>query len=1291
MSSGSSDRESRIDQIVEQYVDDLQSGSAVSRDDLCKRHPDLNPELEQRLRLVTAVAGVFEPPAEKTISLRAVVNQLKCPHCGIQVRIVHDSSSIICRSCGSSFAYHGEPQQSIDRLDVLQDRFRIVERLGRGSFGVVHLAVDTRLQREVAIKVPRSGSFDTVRERREFLNEARNAAELEHPNIVRVYEVGDEAAYIVSQFIRGRTLRQCTGSHRLDFREAADVVATVAEAVHFAHGRGVIHRDIKPGNILMDEAGQPHVADFGLALRRGATFTISYDGEVIGTPAYMSPEQADAKRADVRSDVYSMGVVLYWTLTGVLPFRGSQQMLLEQVLKEDPKPPRTINELVPRDLEIITLRAMSKDPADRFATAEDLSLELRRWLDGRTIVSRPVSPGEKLWKWCRRNPVRTALSSLVGLLLCCVVVLLVLRLNAEMALANEREAQVSTMAHNRVILGAESAAGSNPVNSLPHWVYALSLQESLEETANTAKTRLRIGQTLDAVPPVCHVGIFEERVDELKYHTHSGHLFVCYGNHVDRLQTGSWEVAASMELADRTAELLFSQAGDRMISRPSQIVEIKTDQDPAGIRQTELWDCERGKRIALLPMAGHTTDAAFTRDDSVVVTARFEGSAFAWEAQSGELLAELKVPGKMTTHVWSSPDGQSVFVQSRYFSAAPTELTEFSTDNWQPVARYQTGRRGDFINALIFQEPLTAVMDSGDLVVLSPQDVDAQSNESSEQGNTGSPSSRLDDAAAAPTQTDAHPTDPQPGQPVPRLADLADGSDKVLHVSLPAPRLAAVRTTSEVFTWDLEQQQRRHTLHSSVSSEEPIFELSDNGVIYAAMATPEALAVRWIDDGHPVCPSLPVAGKVTSVSVAGDRYVAIASEDGALVVWDLAGLTRGQETLVSGLQATSPGFLPDGTATAIVDQTLHVWPTEKTPDRLPWTHGATTAAVSAQGLIATVLDAQIELLDPATGNVTKTRLAESDVTHLVFDTDHPDVLIAGQVDGRLTFWNTRDDSVITVDAHTSAVTALVSGRGGVLASGGEDGFIRLWQSKDGSVRGDPLECAPQVRTLSFSPDGTRLGSTSINEYQIWQWASGTQLHSGNTSSATAAVLFDETPSSYWAADSESRLARWSARSHEAVASAVARKLTRVSRSRDGFLLAASNRRSGRPFTSLLFGDDLTVVTPPVASRGGARVAFAPDRQSMLITAFTGRVARIPIRSTDLAVEDLERLSSVLTHHRYVDNVLAEIPAAKVQDDFLQLQTRHPQLTQVSPGHIAAWKKWMQRERSRLPVAAESAD
>ncbi|MCR9199297.1 MAG: serine/threonine protein kinase [Planctomycetaceae bacterium] len=303
MSSGSADRESRIEQIVEQYIDDLQAGSAVSRDELSGRHPELNPELEQRLRLVTAVAGVFEPPAEKTVSLLAAVNHLKCPHCGIQVRIVHDSSSLICRSCGSSFAFHDEPPRNAGGLDVLQERFQFMERLGRGSFGVVHLARDMRLQREVAVKVPRRGSFDTVRERNEFLREARNAAELEHPNIVRVYEVGDEAAYIVSEFIRGRTLRQCTGSLRLDFREAAQTVATVADAVHFAHSRGVIHRDIKPSNILMDEDGQPHVADFGLAFRLGATFTISHDGEVIGTPAYMSPEQADAKRADVRSDV----------------------------------------------------------------------------------------------------------------------------------------------------------------------------------------------------------------------------------------------------------------------------------------------------------------------------------------------------------------------------------------------------------------------------------------------------------------------------------------------------------------------------------------------------------------------------------------------------------------------------------------------------------------------------------------------------------------------------------------------------------------------------------------------------------------------------------------------------------------------------------------------------------------------------------------------------------------------------------------------------------------------------
>ncbi|HEX5104214.1 MAG TPA: protein kinase, partial [Pirellulaceae bacterium] len=291
-------------------------------------------------------------------------------------------------------------------------RFELRAELGRGAFGVVYRAYDPQLDRELALKVPTFDLKDTPKLAR-FQAEAKSAAKLRHPNIVPTYESGviDGRPYIATQFIAGQTLADRLQQGPPDLRQAAEWVRQLASALAYAHSQQIIHRDIKPANIMLDERGVPQIMDFGLAKRLHDDATMTTDGSVLGTPAYMSPEQARGEQAAIgpASDQYSLGVVLYELLTGEKPYAGSAHAVLAQVLGAEPLSPRHKRRSIPLDLNAICEKAISKSPGSRYASAGNFANDLSRWLEGLETHARPTTSLDRAFRWTRRNPLTAGL------------------------------------------------------------------------------------------------------------------------------------------------------------------------------------------------------------------------------------------------------------------------------------------------------------------------------------------------------------------------------------------------------------------------------------------------------------------------------------------------------------------------------------------------------------------------------------------------------------------------------------------------------------------------------------------------------------------------------------------------------------------------------------------------------------------------------------------------------------------------------------------------------------------
>jgi predicted Ser/Thr protein kinase len=406
-----------------------------------------------------------------------------CAHC--DAPILEGAASGLCGRCLGRFTFGNLPLQGATepRAFTLGD-YEILNEIARGGMGVVYRARQISLNRVVALKVVLHGPFASEEFRQRFRTEAQAVAGLRHPNIVSIYEAGEHEGnpYLAMEYVEGKNLAEVVGDKPLSCRRAAQYVRAIAEGVRHAHEAGVLHRDLKPSNVLLDAQEQPRITDFGLAKLLNSDAEITTTGQVLGSPSHMPPEQAlsNFRTVGPAGDIYSLGAMLYHLVTGRPPFQGETlQEVLLQVAASEPRPPREVNANVPLDLQTICLKCLQKDPHQRYASADEVANELRRFLNGEPIRARPVGWLEQTFRWCRRKP---ALASAFGV---AVASLLVIAIGSPIAMIRlERERKAAEAARKQELESRVRAEAAERV----------SRQQAFAALVSQARATIRSGE-----------------------------------------------------------------------------------------------------------------------------------------------------------------------------------------------------------------------------------------------------------------------------------------------------------------------------------------------------------------------------------------------------------------------------------------------------------------------------------------------------------------------------------------------------------------------------------------------------------------------------------------------------------------------------------------------------------------------------------------------------------------------------------------------------------------------------
>ena len=1029
---GGATREQRLDEATAAIMLEVEAGRVPDRAAVAARYPDLADELGAYLDhlrwLNEAIAGT---PASTAPQPSATVDA--CPHC--HARIDRGPGGSTCSGCGAVF----RPEDDGDGAGPARrvGRFELTAVAGRGSFGTVWKAWDPEMNRVVAVKVPHRGTLAGPVDVERFMGDARLPVQLRHPHIVRVYEVGSDGGvpFLVSEFVPGRTLADLLAERRPGPAEAAGLLAKVADALDHAHKKGVVHRDVKPSNILVTAAGEPVLTDFGLAHVDGAEFTLTREGEVLGTVAYMSPEQARgvAKGLDGRSDVYSLGVVLYHLLTGEKPFVGAVEMVRAQILADDPRPPRRLNDRLPPDLETICLQCLRKEPARRYQTAAALAADLRRFLAGEPIHARPVGRFERLVRWVRRNPALAVAGGVVAVLLAATTVV-----STAWALDSERKSKEV----RRALDEAKRVTAETELDR--------GIAEA--ERGDVGLGMLWMARSLETLPAGADDLEWTIRVNLDAWQKHLLVLTDCVEPPPGRVMAFSpdgrlaWFVGADGRTV-RPWDVGEARVVGPVLRHPAEVQGIAASPDGrrvacivqgGGVR---VWDAVSGANEPVPGETAPTTGITYSRDGRLLLAGSRSGRTVL-EAWDGSALRRL--PGAVDrsglVSMAPEPDGGSLLI------AAATCIDK-GVHRWNAVDGRPDGS--------LFDHPGVP-----GLVAVSP------------------------DGRTAATACDAPPTV--------RLWDMRSGHligvlphrTRVTALGFsPAGALLTACEEDAVRVWacpgrDDTGPARLHTRSIRALA------VSPDGTLVATGSDDREVRLWAMTSGRPerAGPPLPHPSPVHAIAFSPDGATLATSthlHDG-VQLWDVA-------TRRKGLRLEHPdrvhqvSFGPDGrlAATAAFDGKVWVW--EVATGRAIWpqpvAHAGTVwvAVISPTGrvLLTAGNDRRVCRWDVATGTSLGPPLPHDGVIRAAaFNPADPRIFLAAGDDGIGRVWNVETGELVGQLTHGRAITvAGFTPDGRAAITGGHDGITRVWDATTGREIERSLRHHGRVRAVAVSRDG----------------------------------------------------------------------------------------------------------------------------------------------------------------------------------------------------------------------------